>query len=105
MDDETWAQIESVLPGRACDPGRTAADNRWFVEAVLWVGRTRRPWSDLPEEFGRWQTIYLRFWRWRQSGVWDRVARIVSDDTEFKRVLNDSFILRPYQRGGVRSTV
>ncbi|WP_414127688.1 transposase [Burkholderia territorii] len=102
LDDEIWSQIEPVLPGRPCDPGRTGADNRCFVEAVLWVARTRRPWSDLPQEFGRWQTVYLRYWRWRHSGVWDRVARIVSDDTQLKHVLVDSFVVRAYHRAGVR---
>ncbi|WP_227749484.1 IS5 family transposase [Paraburkholderia atlantica] len=40
LSDEVWARIESVLPGREGDPGRTATDNRRFVEAVLWIGRT-----------------------------------------------------------------
>ncbi|WP_408581682.1 transposase [Burkholderia cenocepacia] len=104
LHDEIWAQIESVLPGRVGDPGRKATDNRWFVEAVLWIGRTGRPWSDLPKEFGRWQTVYLRYWRWRHSGVWERVAHAVSDDTEAKRVLMELFILRASQRSVVRVT-
>lgn len=40
LSDEAWARIESVLPGKEGDPGRTAIDNRWFIEAVLWIGRT-----------------------------------------------------------------
>ncbi|WP_082711888.1 transposase [Burkholderia singularis] len=104
LNDEIWSKIESVLPGQPCDPGRAGADNRCFVEAVLWVARTRRPWSDLPEEFGRWQTVYLRYWRWRHSGVWDRVAYIMSNDTELKRVLSGSFIVRPYLRASGRAT-
>lgn len=31
LSDEAWTQIESVLPGTEGDPGRTAADDRWFV--------------------------------------------------------------------------
>jgi hypothetical protein len=38
LSDEVWTRIEFVLPGKEGDPGRTALDNRWFVEAVLWIG-------------------------------------------------------------------
>ena len=34
LTDAMWARIEPMLPGRATDPGATAADNRRFVEAV-----------------------------------------------------------------------
>ena len=35
--NDQWQRIEHLLPGKASDPGRTAADNRSFVEAVLWI--------------------------------------------------------------------
>jgi transposase len=38
LGDEVWAQIKSVLPDKKGAPGRTAADNHWVVEAVLWIG-------------------------------------------------------------------
>ncbi|WP_155634011.1 IS5 family transposase [Burkholderia cepacia] len=97
LSDEVWARIESVLPGKEGDPGRTATDNRWFVEAVLWTGRTGCPWRDLPKEFGRWHTVYMRFSRWRRKGVWERLAHAVSDETQIKRVLIDSTIVRAHQ--------
>jgi transposase len=71
--DEKWALIESLLPGKASDPGCTARDNRLFMEAVLWIARTGRPWRELPPEYGKWFTAYARFRRWTQKGVWTRV--------------------------------
>ena len=35
LSDAMWAQVEHMLPGKAIDPGGTAADNRLFLEAVL----------------------------------------------------------------------
>lgn len=76
--DEKWALIESLLPGKSTDPGCTARDNRLFLEAVLWIARTGRPWRELPSEFGKWFTAYARFRRWTQKGVWVRVFAALS---------------------------
>jgi transposase len=73
LRDEQWEQIEGMLPGKVGDRGRSAADNRLFVEAVLWIARTGSPWRDLPPEFGSWNSTYQRFARWSRAGVWHRV--------------------------------
>jgi hypothetical protein len=39
---DQYERIALLLPGKAGDRGRTAADNREFVEAVLWLARTGR---------------------------------------------------------------
>ncbi len=74
LRDEQWERIENLLPGKASDPGCMARDNRRFVEAILWIMRTGEPWRDLPAELGHWQRTYVRFSRWREKGVWERVA-------------------------------
>ncbi len=64
LRNEQWRRIEAMSPGRIGDPGRTAADNRLFVAAVLWIARTGAPWRDLPRELGPWNSVYRRFGRW-----------------------------------------
>ena len=54
ISDAHWTRIKSLLPGQSGDPGVTAADNRLFVNAVLWIARSGAPWRDLPERFGNW---------------------------------------------------
>jgi Putative transposase of IS4/5 family (DUF4096) len=43
LTNAQWERIASLLPGNAGDPGRTAADNRRFVDGVLWVLRSLPP--------------------------------------------------------------
>ena len=79
LTDEQWERIRDHLPGKAGDPGRTAADNRLFVNAVLYVLKTASPWSDLPERFGKPNTVWKRYDRWCASGVWQRVSKALGD--------------------------
>ena len=79
IPDDAWERIKGLLPGRPGSPGRNAADNRLFVDAVLWVGKTGVPWRDLPERFGKWNSVFRRFSRWASKGVWRDVFRELGD--------------------------
>ena len=80
LTDEQWEKIKDHLPGKAGDPGRTATDNRLFVNAVLYVLKTGIPWEDLPARFGKPNTVWKRYDRWCAAGVWERVAKALDDD-------------------------
>ena len=73
LTDEQWERICPLLPSQTPKTGRPAKDHRTVVEAILWINRTGAPWRDLPQEFGPWQSIATRFYRWAEAGVWDRV--------------------------------
>src|ERR1700721_1361771 len=60
LRDDQWERIKDLLPGRAGSVGVTAADNRLFVEAVLYRYRTGMPWRDLPERFGNGTKVHAR---------------------------------------------
>lgn len=97
LRDDQWERIEHLLPGKSGDRGRTAADNRLFVEAVLWVARTGCPWRDLPDELGVWNSVYVRFARWSNNGVWARVFAVLAMDADFEEIFVDSTIVRAHQ--------
>jgi len=99
LSDQQWERIAPELPGKPGDPGARARDNRRFVEAVLWIARTGAPWRDLPAEFGKWYSVYTRFWRWAQKGVWERIFQALSDDADFEYVLIDATHIRVHQHG------
>lgn len=64
LSDAQWERIALLLLGKAADPGRTASDNRQFVNGCLWVLRSGAHWRDLPERYGKWKTVHRRFSRW-----------------------------------------
>ena len=60
---------------KASDCGSTGRDNRLFVDAVLWIARTSSPWRDLPDAFGNWNSVYVRFSRWAKQGAWESLFK------------------------------
>ncbi len=110
LTDRQWAIIEPLVPGKSGDRGRTGADNRLFVDAVLWMARSAAPWRDLPPELGNWRTVHSRFRRWTQSGVWERLFKALSRDADFEYVLVDATICKTHadatsQKGGLKLPV
>lgn len=97
LRDDQWERIEALLLGRKGKRGRPAANNRQFVEAVIWIARTGSPWRDLPIEFGSWNSVYVRFARWSDKRVWENVFAVLREDADFEEVYLDSTIVRAHQ--------
>lgn len=96
ISDERWARLAPLLPGKPSDPGRTARDNRLFIDAVLWVAKTGAPWPALPDRFGKSNSVFQRFNRWSKRGVWARIFDALQEpDTEW--LLLDSTTVRAHQ--------
>ena len=93
--DADWDRVKDLLPGRAGQPGVTARDNRLFLDAVLWVGKTGAPWRDLPERFGNWNSAWRRFDRWARRGVWRKVFEVLQDP-DLEWLILDSTIIRAH---------
>ena len=99
LRDDQWERIAPLVPGKVGDPGRSGADNRLFVEAVLWIVRVGAPWRDLPKDFGNWNSVFQRFRRWAKGDVFDKIFDALSADADFEYVIVDGTIVRVHQHG------
>ena len=97
LNDGQWDRIAPHLPGKAEDCGVTA-DNRLFVEAVLWMARTGAPWRDLPDKFGRWNSVFKRCRRWVEKGVFERLFEAMAGQPDFEYAMIDGTIMRVHPR-------
>ncbi len=97
LTDEQWERIKDLLPGKEGDEGVTAKDNRLFVEAVIYRLRAGIPWRDLPERFGKFNSIHKRHSRWCKKEVWKKVFEVLTQDADNEYEMIDSTIVRAHQ--------
>lgn len=96
ITDDQYSRIDHLLSGKVGDVGRSGENNREFLNAVLWIARSGAPWRDLPERFGKWNSVYQRFRRWAVKGVWQRIFEALQEpDLDWTMI--DSSIVRAHQ--------
>ena len=98
LSDLQCEKIKDFLSGRKEHVGRMAADNRLFVNGVLWVLRSGARWAGLPERYGKYKSVHKRFVRWANSGVWERVFHELVHDKKNQYLMIDSTIVQAHQQ-------
>lgn len=93
LTDDQWTALENLLPPQRPAPGRPAKDHRTVLNGIVWILRSGAPWRDLPERYGSWQTVYSRFRRWRESGMWDRILLTLQADAAHDGTLDGSLTM------------
>ena len=99
LNDDQWERIAPLLPGKKGDPGRSGEDNRLFLEAILWLVRAGAPWRDLPPHFGKWSSVWKRFRRWAEKGVFEQIFNELSANPDFEYALIDGTIVKVHRHG------
>ena len=78
LSEAEWRLLRDLLPAERGRKSRPAGDNRPIVNGILWRIRTGAPWRDVPEKYGKWMTVYQRFRRWSEAGIWEAAATVLA---------------------------
>jgi transposase len=72
LPDAAWELIADLVSPEQ-KMGRPRNDDWLMLNGILWILCLGAAWSDLPERFGPWLTVYQRFRDWRDDGMFDQV--------------------------------
>lgn len=70
---------------------------RNFIEAILYRIRIGYPWRDLPESFGKSNTIFKRFTRWSKDNKLLKIFKLLSKYADLEWVFIDTSHIRAHQ--------
>ena len=72
LSDAQWDTIREFLPTNG-QRGQQWKDHRLVIDGILWALSDGGRWRNVPGRFGNWKTVYERFRRWSQEGLWDEI--------------------------------
>jgi len=79
LSDVAWELVKPLMPPQKPPSGRPRRDHRSVLGGMLWVLSSGSSWRDLPEEkFGPWQTVYGRYRKWQEEGLWQSITEVLS---------------------------
>lgn len=103
LTNEQWQRIQPLLPAQKPRVGRPSLDHRTVINGILWILRTGAPWRDLPECYGKWETVSGRFYHWQKTGLWRQILTSLQRQAHLEDQLNwelhqvDSSVIRAHQ--------
>src|ERR1700704_4627864 len=71
MTDTDWGIVVAAFRAARSRRGEKGRDDRKFLEALHYFSVHNITWRALPAEFGKWNSVWKRFWRLSQVGVFE----------------------------------
>lgn len=92
--DKEWAIIAPLLPVDGREPKRR--DDRTVLNGIFYILRTGAPWRGLPGRYGPPTTVYNRYVRWGERGIWSEIFEALASEHEDALVFIDSSIVKAH---------
>lgn len=98
VSDEEWERISGHLSVETgARRGRARKDDRQMLNGILWIVRSVAACRDLPERYGPWQTVYKRFVRWQEEGIFETLLDELAIDADLQDMSMDSTVIKVHQ--------
>jgi len=99
FSDEQWGRIAPMLPKNT--RGLKRVDDRRVLSGIVHVLKSGGRWADCPADYGPKKTIYNRFVRWAERGIWEDIfAALAGRDEDADRLMIDSTIVKAHRSAG-----
>ena len=95
LTEEQMARLQPYFPK---SHGRQRVDDRRVLSGIIFVNRNGLRWCDAPREYGPAKTLYNRWKRWSEMGVFGRIMEgLAAQDAEPQTVMIDATYLKAHR--------
>ena len=83
LSDEDWNSLKPLFQKTLGKYWRTREEkDRITLDGILWKLKTGTPWRKLPKRYGNWGTVYQRYHRWNDLGLWKKILATLSQNSQ-----------------------
>ena len=105
LSEEQFDKISPLLPNKP--RGVPRVDDRRVLSGIIFCLRRGYRWSDVPAEYGPAKTLYNRYRRWSEAGVFERVFETLArENADFSTLMIDASHVKTHRiaANGVKKT-
>jgi mannitol 2-dehydrogenase len=99
FSDVQWARIEPLLPKGV--RGKKRVDDRRVLSGIVHALKCGGSWSDCAAIYGPKMTLYNRFVRWSERGIWESIfSALAGAEDAPERLFIDSSCIKAHRCAG-----
>jgi mannitol 2-dehydrogenase len=99
FSEDQWTRIAPLLPKNT--RGLKRVDDRRVLSGIVHVLKSGGRWADCPADYVPKKTIYNRFVRWAERGIWEDIfSALAGRDEDADRLMVDSTIVKAHRSAG-----
>lgn len=84
MGDVFWlgeTEMARLRPFFPKSHGKPRVDDRRVLSGIIYVQRCGLRWKDAPAVYGPYKTLYKRWKRWSDKGIWPHILAVLAQET------------------------
>ena len=105
LTEEQFSKIKPLLPNKP--RGVPRVDDRKVLSGIIFCLQRGYRWSDVPPEYGPAKTLYNRYKRWSEAGVFERIFKtLAQENASFQTLMIDATHVKTHRiaANGVKKT-
>lgn len=92
------AQMARLQPFFPKSHGKARVDDLRVLSGIIFINRNGLRWCDAPKEYGPAKTLYNRWKRWSDNGVFARImVGLAAESAEHKTIMIDATYLKAHR--------
>lgn len=105
LTEEQFSKIKPLLPNKP--RGVPRVDDRKVLSGIIFCLQRGYRWSDVPSEYGPSKTLYNRYKRWAEAGIFEQIFRALAQEhADFQTLMIDATHVKTHRiaANGVKKT-